>query len=142
MSLTNQQPETTEKQQRTHLEGLVRDTQSETSRQVSVMSDGPFSYRHCKTEAFIIARITSIHRLNLPTANLQRQSATVFVLPGSPSVAALPVSISGMACSYSFLKVPASHLADILHYFIFIDNQLLMISVNRIAGKLKLVQFS
>lgn len=135
MSLTNQQPETTENQQRTHLEGLVRDTQSETSRQVSVMSDRPFSYRHCKTEAFNIARITSIHRLNLPTANLQRQSATVFVLPGSPSAAALPVSISGMACSYSFLKVPASHLTDILHYFIFIDNQLLMISVNRIAGK-------
>lgn len=55
------------------LEGLVRDIQSQTSQPVSVMSDRPFPYRQCKTGAFSILRITLIHRLNLPTANLQRQ---------------------------------------------------------------------
>lgn len=53
--------------------GGAGERHSETSQQASVMADRPFPYRHCKTGAFNIVRITSIHRLNLPTANLQRQ---------------------------------------------------------------------
>ena len=68
MSLRNQQPETSGKAGGEALGGW-RDRPSQ---QVSVKSDWPFPHRHCKTEAFNIARITSIHRLNLPTANLHR----------------------------------------------------------------------
>lgn len=88
----------------------MRDTPPEISQQVSVLSDRPFPIRHCKTEAFNIVRITPIHRLNLPRANLQRQCHCLCA--GRQPTRHSPSSQHFRQAS-SFLqelRVPASHL--------------------------------